>query len=308
MAHHGLADQPFTRSRTNLFLSYRDSAVRPTSSAYSRYTPYAEDDDQAESAGLMVGQDDSGDGFLSRRGSAMSTSAAAAGRRRRGGRGKLPPKWVDLQEKVDEIVERLRPKIAQLDKLHSKHLLPGFKDRTAEEREIEALATSITSVRSSSLLRLRHPLCKLTTLPPSQDFRTCQAHIRKIAEQSKSLLAQRPTDPVDAESKRLELIMAANVQTALATKVQELSTTFRKKQSEYLRHLADLFKDLSSLVIDQGTLLDRIDYNVEQMSTEVPTALGQMPAHLPPHPPHLRLPHHYCLQAAPVGSSSSRCC
>ncbi|GAA5959607.1 hypothetical protein JCM21900_002954 [Sporobolomyces salmonicolor] len=325
MAHHGLADQPFTRSRTNLFLSYRDSAVRPTSSAYSRYTPYAEDDDQAESAGLMVGQDDSGDGLLSRRGSAMSASAAAAGRRSRGGGGKLPPKWVDLQEKVDEIVERLRPKIAQLGKLHSKHLLPGFKDRTTEEREIEALAISITS-----------------------DFRTCQAHIRKIAEQSKSLLAQRPTDPVDAESKRLELIMAANVQTALATKVQELSTTFRKKQSEYLRllkgnearasalqsrsaedplaslaedeqysrsvlspttaslaqqqlfspststsavdrrdaeihaiaqsitDLADLFKDLSSLVLDQGTLLDRIDYNVEQMSTEVKGAVEEL--------------------------------
>ena len=38
------------------------------------------------------------------------------------------------------------PTVVQLDKLHAKHLLPGFKDRTAEEREIEALATSITAV------------------------------------------------------------------------------------------------------------------------------------------------------------------
>lgn len=38
-----------------------------------------------------------------------------------------------------------------------------------------------------------------------------------------------------AESRRLDLIMAANVQTALATKVQELSGVFRKKQTEYLR-------------------------------------------------------------------------
>lgn len=35
--------------------------------------------------------------------------------------------------------------------------------------------------------------------------------------------------------KRIDLIMAANVQTALATRVQELSTTFRKKQADYLR-------------------------------------------------------------------------
>lgn len=38
--------------------------------------------------------------------------------------------------------------VAHLDKLHAKHILPGFKDRTAEEREIESLATDITRVRS----------------------------------------------------------------------------------------------------------------------------------------------------------------
>ena len=29
--------------------------------------------------------------------------------------------------------------------------------------------------------------------------------------------------------------------------------------------LADIFKDLQAMVIDQGTMLDRIDYNVEKM-------------------------------------------
>jgi len=33
--------------------------------------------------------------------------------------------------------------------------------------------------------------------------------------------------------------------------------------------LSDLFRDLQAMVIDQGTLLDRIDYNVECMTTEV---------------------------------------
>jgi syntaxin 16 len=36
--------------------------------------------------------------------------------------------------------------------------------------------------------------------------------------------------------------------------------------------LADIFKELQSMIIDQGTMLDRIDYNVERMATDVKAA------------------------------------
>jgi hypothetical protein len=36
--------------------------------------------------------------------------------------------------------------------------------------------------------------------------------------------------------------------------------------------LADIFKELQTMVIDQGTMLDRIDYNVEKMTTHVKAA------------------------------------
>ena len=36
--------------------------------------------------------------------------------------------------------------------------------------------------------------------------------------------------------------------------------------------LADIFKELQGMVIDQGTMLDRIDYNVENMAVNVKAA------------------------------------
>ena len=46
--------------------------------------------------------------------------------------------------------------------------------------------------------------------------------------------------------------------------------------AQSITDLAELFKDLSSLVIDQGTLLDRIDYNVEQLGVDIKGAVEEL--------------------------------
>jgi syntaxin 16 len=40
--------------------------------------------------------------------------------------------------------------------------------------------------------------------------------------------------------------------------------------------LAELFKDLSALVIDQGTLLDSVEYNVEQTAVHLEGAVEEL--------------------------------
>lgn len=44
------------------------------------------------------------------------------------------------------------------------------------------------------------------------------------------------------------------------------------KISQSILELNTLFKDLASLVLDQGTILDRIDYNVEQSVFQIKSA------------------------------------
>jgi syntaxin 16 len=46
--------------------------------------------------------------------------------------------------------------------------------------------------------------------------------------------------------------------------------------AESIADLAGLFRDLNIMVIDQGTLLDRVDYNIEQMAYDVRGAVEEL--------------------------------
>ena len=65
-----------------------------------------------------------------------------------------------------------------------------------------------------------------------------------------------------------------------ATTTSTFDVTQREQEiiqiAQSITDLSDVFKDLSSLVIDQGTLLDRVDWNVEQMNVEVGKAVEEL--------------------------------
>ncbi len=119
----------------------------------------------------------------------------------------LPPRWIDVQDEVTETLTDLTLKSARLDKLHQKHVLPGFDDehvKQQEEREIEKLTQEIT-----------------------RGFHECQRAVKRIEKMVKEAQLAGSLSKGDDT-------MAKNIQIALAARIQEVSTNFRKKQTSYL--------------------------------------------------------------------------
>lgn len=120
----------------------------------------------------------------------------------------LPPRWADISDEVTEFLADIATKSATLEKLHQKHVLPGFDDeeeKRREEREIEQLTQDIT-----------------------KGFHDCQKAIQRVE------MIVRESSQQGTISKGEET-MARNIQISLAGRVQEASAGFRKKQSAYLK-------------------------------------------------------------------------
>jgi syntaxin 16 len=301
------------RDRTNLYISYRQSyAHHPTQrnkfggAAASGSNPYSD----AYSSGSYAPEDRRG--LLSA--GAFDDDADAVIEM-----DLLPPRWADISDEVTEVLATIATKGQSLDKLHQKHVLPGFNDeeaKKAEEAQIEKLTAEMT-----------------------QGFHKCHQCIQRVEQLVRE-------SKQSGTISKAEETMAKNLQISLATRVQDASSNFRKKQSAYLKklrgmsglglgagdapstpqpgsyfepsmqesdadrsfsqstlqaasqqkllhsndaaiaqrereiediaqgiiELSDLFRDLQNMVIDQGTMLDRIDYNVERMATDVKEA------------------------------------
>lgn len=214
----------------------------------------------------------------------------------------LPPAWVDVSEEIATNVQRARTKMAELARAHAKALMPSFGDGKEDQHAIESLTQEITNILKRSEKRLQ----QLSAAGPSEDSNVRKNVQRSLATDLQNLsmelrkkqssylkrLRQQKEgqDGVDLEMNlnggrsRMEDDdlddMVFNEHQMAKLKKSEAFTVEREREIQQVvvsvNELAQIMKDLSVLVIDQGTIVDRIDYNIQNVATTVDEGLKQL--------------------------------
>ncbi|KAG5399373.1 hypothetical protein IGI04_021187 [Brassica rapa subsp. trilocularis] len=212
----------------------------------------------------------------------------------------LPPDWVDVSEEISVNIQRARTKMAELGKAHAKALMPSFGDGKEDQHQIESLTQEVTFLLRKSEKQLQ----RLSKGGPSEDSSVRKNVQRSLATDLQQLsmelrkkqsaylkrLRLQKEDGGDlemnlngsssrAEDDDFDDILFSEHQMSKIKKSEEISVEREKEIQqvvESVNELAQIMKDLSALVIDQGTIVDRIDYNIQNVSSTVEDGLKQL--------------------------------
>jgi syntaxin 16 len=245
--------------------------------------------------------------------SASSSSADPAADWRRTLQRNLPPIWVDLVEEIEECVVNIQGNMRSLTRLHAQRLMVNFEsDETEQEHEIDTTTREITSQfrRAEGILKKFGHMGDEATL--SRDETVVRSNMkRSIAKKLQGLSAAFRQSQKDYlkrmsaqkagckfDSQELDFLSGnSNGPKALSdieagvnmdfteAQLAELEDTEQlvnqrdgeiTKIAQSIEELANIFKELAVLVIDQGTVLDRIDYNMEMVVDRTREGITQL--------------------------------
>lgn len=222
----------------------------------------------------------------------------------RGGEGpSLPPQWVDFSDKAREDIREVRSQLVQLTKAHERRLL-SVAGADGLDKEIQALAGSISALIrccEQSIHQVRTYGMGSGSAVMDEEFRqnvqrSLAAQLQQLSKQcreaQKDYLRRRQRG-ADLESGQAAGSTGATSSgnTGPRTQVEgpvqalefdEMEEEAAMRSSEIaqvassISELHQIFKNLAGLVIEQGTILDRIDYNTEKIYKKSDDAKGQM--------------------------------
>ena len=217
----------------------------------------------------------------------------------------LPPYWVDNVDETNTLFEDINTRMTNLRRVCKKRLM-AFDDREEEklEREIGALMNTITELfkrAEKSLKRIfsaamlpkddrdaqvrrniqRALATQLQNL--SFDFRKQQKnYLRKIQDKKNETAGSGFFVPDESDIQEASSSNYSGFNDRQIEILQDAQQGLDERDQEIMRiaksinDLGQIFKELAVLVIDQGTILDRIDYNMEQVEDKVEKGVEEL--------------------------------
>nr|XP_013808187.1 PREDICTED: syntaxin-16 isoform X2 [Apteryx mantelli mantelli] len=217
---------------------------------------------------------------------------------------RLPPKWVDGADEIQCDIARVKQKMKELASLHDKHLnRPTLDDSSEEEHAIEITTQEITQLfhrcqRAVQVLQSRSRSCTeqeervlrnvVSSLAQSlQDLSTNFRHaqsdylkrMKNREERSKHFFDTSVPLMDDGEDNTLYDRGFTDDQLALVEQNTLMVEEREREIRQIVQSISDLneiFRDLGAMIVEQGTVLDRIDYNVEQSCIKTEEGLKQL--------------------------------
>ncbi|XP_019640220.1 PREDICTED: syntaxin-16-like isoform X1 [Branchiostoma belcheri] len=222
----------------------------------------------------------------------------------------FPPDWVDGVEDVSYEITKIRQKMKELSVLHDKQMnRPTLDDSMEEEHAIEIITQEITQMfhrcqraiqnignksRYASTQEQRVTKNIMSSHASNlQDlsiqFRKGQsAYLRRLKnreERSRQFFEPGITSGsslMTEEEVAVDELYDRGFTPAQMQMVDENSEVVEEREREInkivqsISDLNEIFRDLAQIVVEQGTVLDRIDYNIEQTATKVDSGLQQL--------------------------------
>jgi syntaxin 16 len=207
----------------------------------------------------------------------------------------LPPQWIDSAEEARADLKVIREKIGEVIKKQEKRLRKVFDADGAPDREVEALCSEI----GSYMKRCEHSIHQVkargvASSHTDQEFRvnvqrSLATQLQQLSQQFRTSqkdylvkIQKRKTGGVWEDTSKTgggfdsgfdqgQLLELEGMEQNADQRSQEIATI-----AQSINELHTIFKELAVLVIDQGTILDRIDYNIEQVVSSAKDAKDQL--------------------------------
>lgn len=221
----------------------------------------------------------------------------------------LPPHWVDSVDEIRKIIAQIEDKVEKLNRAHKNRLLIRFDESEgAQDREIDILTQQITDKFREAEKRLKLRVANMRDVVPGSNEALVRENIKKqLAQELQQLsitfrksqkeylsrlkyqkghgnemdgLLGIPDMEAEAGGSKTMLSKGLSDEQVMLLEMNEVNVEERDQEIQRIatsiNELATIFKDLAALVIDQGTILDRIDYNMENVQMQTQRGLDEL--------------------------------